>query len=419
MVESAQPVSDRLLAPFAGLRAAARHAEAVAAPPYDVLSVAEARAAVRDRPWSFLRVSRPEIDLPPETPAGAPALYEGAAAAFARMIDEGLLIRDPAPRFYTWRMASADRMQTGLVAAASLAAYEQGAIKRHESTRPDRQEDRARHIAALGAQTGPVLTIHRPDAGSRRLVAAACEGPPLSRCALDGGVSHTLWAIDGADEIAALAARFDGIGALYIADGHHRAAAARTAAMREGGAGGAGGAGGRLLTVSFPADEVHILGYHRIVRDLNGLSPAAFLRAVGGAMRLEPTDKPVSPEGPARFGMYVDGRWYRLAAESPPPAAGSVVNRLDVSILTRVVLGPILGIGDPRLDARIDFVGGGRGPGALAAAVDGGEASVAFALHPTSVEDLMAVADAGAILPPKTTWFEPKLADGLVSLVLS
>ena len=178
-------------------------------------------------------------------------------------------------------------------------------------------------------------------------------------------------------------------------------------------------AAGRLLTVSFPADEVRILGYHRIVRGLNGLTPAAFLRAVGGAMRLEPADGPVEPERRARFGMYVDGRWYRLAAESPVPSGGSVVERLDVSILARLVLGPILGIGDPRLDARIDFVGGGRGPGALAAAVDGGEASVAFSLHPTSVEDLMAVADAGAILPPKTTWFEPKLADGLVSLVLS
>ena len=406
-------MSGRLLAPFAGLRAASDHAQAVAAPPYDVLSAAEARAAVRDRPWSFLRVSRPEIDLPPETPAGAPALYEGAAAAFARMIDEGLLIRDPAPRFYACRMEAQGRAQTGLVAAASLAAYEEGAIKRHESTRPDRQEDRARHIAALGAQTGPVLLIHAPDAGSRRLVAAACEGPPLSRAVLDGGVSHTLWAIDGADEIEALAARFDEIGALYIADGHHRAAAARTAAMREG------GAGGRLLTVSFPADEVRILGYHRIVRGLNGLTPAAFLRAVGGAMRLEPADGPVEPERRACFGMYVDGRWYRLAAGSPVPSGGSVVERLDVSILARLVLGPILGIGDPRLDARIDFVGGGRGPGALAAAVDGGEASVAFSLHPTSVEDLMAVADAGAILPPKTTWFEPKLADGLVSLVLS
>ena len=405
-------MSDRLLAPFAGLRAATDHAEAVAAPPYDVLSVAEARAAVRGRPRSFLRVSRPEIDLPPETPACAPALYEGAAAAFARMIEKGLLIRDPAPRFYAWRMEAQGRAQTGLVAAASLAAYAAGSIKRHESTRPDRQEDRARHIAALGAQTGPVLTIHRPDDRIRRLIAAACTGPPLGRCAL-GTVTHTLWAIDAADEIEALAARFDEIGALYIADGHHRAAAARTAAER------AGATAGRLLTVSFPADEVRILGYHRIVRGLIGLSPAALLRAVGTAMRLEPADEPVEPERRARFGMYVDGRWYRLAAESPVPSGGSVVEGLDVSILAHLVLGPILGIGDPRLDARIDFVGGGRGPGALAAAVDGGEASVAFSLHPTSVEDLMTVADAGAILPPKTTWFEPKLADGLVSLVLS
>ena len=405
-------MSERLLAPFAGLRAAAEHARAVAAPPYDVMSAAEARAAVEGRPWSFLHVSRPEVDLAPETPAGAPALYEDAAAAFARMIGEGVLVRDPAPRLYAWRMEAGGRAQTGLAAAASLAAYAGGAIKRHELTRPDKQEDRARHIAALGAQTGPVLAIHRPDENARRLIAAACAGPPLIRCAL-GAVEHALWAIEGADEIEALATRFDAIGALYIADGHHRAAAARDAAER------AGEGAGRLLTVSFPADEVRILGYHRIVRGLNGLSAEAFLRALGEAVRVEPADAPVEPEGPARFGMYLAGRWHRLAARRPAQAAGAVVERLDVSLLARLVLGPILAIGDPRLDPRIDFVGGGRGVAALAAAVDGGDATVAFSLHPTSVEDLMAVADAGAILPPKTTWFEPKLADGLVSLVLS
>ena len=410
-------MSERLLAPFAGLRVAPHHADAVLAPPYDVLSTEEARAAAQGRPWSFLHVSRPEIDLPPETPPGAPALYEGAATAFARMIESGVLIRDTAPRFYAWRMEAQGRAQTGLVAAASLAAYEQGAIKRHESTRPPKVEDRARHIEALGAQTGPLLLIHRPDEEVRRLIAAACAGPPLCRSVQGGTVTHTLWPIDGADEIEALTERFDRIGALYIADGHHRAAAAQTAAqaMRAQ----VGEAAGRLLTVSFPADEVRILGYHRIVRGLNGLTPAVFLRQIGQALGCEPAEGPVEPARPAHFGMYVEGRWYRLAAEGAAPASGAAVDRLDVSLLARLVLGPILGIGDPRLDARIDFVGGGRGVEALAAAVDGGDATVAFSLYPTSVEDLMAVADAGAILPPKTTWFEPKLADGLVSLVLS
>ena len=410
-------MSERLLAPFAGLRVAPHHADAVLAPPYDVLSTEEARAAAQGRPWSFLHVSRPEIDLPPETPPGAPALYEGAATAFARMIESGVLIRDTAPRFYAWRMEAQGRAQTGLVAAASLAAYEQGAIKRHESTRPPKVEDRARHIEALGAQTGPLLLIHRPDEEVRRLIAAACAGPPLCRSVQGGTVTHTLWPIDGADEIEALTERFDRIGALYIADGHHRAAAAQTAAQAMGA--GTGEAAGRLLTVSFPADEVRILGYHRIVRGLNGLTPAVFLRQIGQALGCEPAEGPVEPARPAHFGMYVEGRWYRLAAEGAAPASGAAVDRLDVSLLARLVLGPILGIGDPRLDARIDFVGGGRGVEALAAAVDGGDATVAFSLYPTSVEDLMAVADAGAILPPKTTWFEPKLADGLVSLVLS
>ena len=410
-------MSERLLAPFAGLRVAPHHADAVLAPPYDVLSTEEARAAAQGRPWSFLHVSRPEIDRLPETPPGAPALYEGAATAFARMIESGVLIRDTAPRFYAWRMEAQGRAQTGLVAAASLAAYEQGAIKRHESTRPPKVEDRARHIEALGAQTGPLLLIHRPDEEVRRLIAAACAGPPLCRSVQGGTVTHTLWPIDGADEIEALTERFDRIGTLYIADGHHRAAAAQTAAQAMGA--GTGEAAGRLLTVSFPADEVRILGYHRIVRGLNGLTPAVFLRQIGQALGCEPAEGPVEPARPAHFGMYVEGRWYRLAAEGPAPASGAAVDRLDVSLLARLVLGPILGIGDPRLDARIDFVGGGRGVEALAAAVDNGDATVAFSLYPTSVEDLMAVADAGAILPPKTTWFEPKLADGLVSLVLS
>ena len=410
-------MNERLLAPFAGLRAAPDQADALAAPPYDVLSTDEARAAVMGRPWSFLHVSRPEIDLPGETPPGATALYDGAAAAFAHMIENGVLISDPAPCFYAYRMETQGRTQTGLVAAASLAAYEQGAIKRHESTRPAKVEDRARHIAALGAQTGPVLTIHRPDAEVRRLIAAACLGPLLCRAKLDGAVTHTLWSIDDTDQIKALTEHFERIGALYIADGHHRAAAAQMAAQALGA--GSGEAAGRLLTVSFPADEVRILGYHRIVQGLNGLSPAAFLRDVGNALGCEPADGPVVPERPAQFGMYVGGRWYRLEADGVAPAGGSVVNRLDVSLLARLVLGPILGIVDPRLDARIDFVGGARGIEALAAAVDCGEATVAFSLYPTSVDDLMAVADASAILPPKTTWFEPKLADGLVSLILS
>ena len=410
-------MSEPLLAPFAGLRVAPQHADEVLAPPYDVLSADEARAAAEGRPRSFLHVSRPEIDLPDETPAGTPALYDGAAAAFARMTLDGVLVRDPAPRFYAWRMEAQGRAQTGLAAAASLAAYEVGTIKRHELTRPAKVEDRARHIAALGAQTGPLLLIHRPDEEVRRLIAAACAGPPLCRSVPDSAVTHTLWAIDGAEETRALSEGFDRIGELYIADGHHRAAAAQMAAQAIGA--GTGEVAGGLLTVSFPADEVRILGYHRIVRGLNGLTPEAFLRKIGQALRCEPAAGPVEPEKPAQFGMYLEGRWYRLAADGQAPADGPVVNRLDVSLLARLVLGPILGVRDPRLDSRIDFVGGGRGIDALAAAVDGGAASVAFSLYPTSVEDLMAVADASAILPPKTTWFEPKLADGLVSLVLS
>ena len=401
-----------LLAPFSGLRVAPHHAEAVAAPPYDVLSVPEARAAARGRPWSFLHVSRPEIDLRPETPPGAPALYAGAAAAFSKMIGAGVLARDPGPRFYAYRIATRDHVQTGLMAAASIAAYERGDIKRHELTRPAKEEDRTRHIAALGAQTGPVLLVHRPDDESRLLISRACEGPPICRCVLDGTVTHSLWPIDDAAPIAALARGFDRIGALYIADGHHRAAAAARAAADTS-------ASARFLSVGFPTDQVCILGYHRVVRDLNGLSAAAFLRKVGEALRCEPADAPVAPEERRRFGMYVAGRWYRLHLDRSPPDRASAIEKLDVSILSRLVLEPILGIGDPRADPRIDFVGGGRGAAALSTAVDGGTAAAAFSLHPPAVGELMAVADAGATMPPKSTWFEPKLADGLVSLVVA
>lgn len=394
-----------LLAPFAGLRAAPGYAQAVAAPPYDVPSAREARAAARDRPWSFLHVSRPEIDLTPPPPPGAAALYAGAAAAFARMIEAGVLIRDPKPRFYAYRMADAGGTSTGLVAAASLAAYARGRIKRHEATRPAKVRDRARHIAALGAQTGPILLLHRADDAIRRALAAACDGPPLCRCVRDGAVAHTLWPIDDAERTRALTRGFDRVGPLYIADGHHRTEAARAAA--------GGAAGARFLCVSFPSDEVRILGYHRIVRDLNGLPVPAFLDAVRKAMRCVPAGAPVTPGERRRFGMYVDGRWYALA-----PARPEAGETLDVSLLSRLVLEPILGIGDPREDPRIDFVGGGRGPAALVEAVDGGAAAVAFSLHPPTVEALMAVADAGASMPPKSTWFEPKLADGLVSLVV-
>ncbi len=404
-----------LLAPFSGLRVAPHHAEAVAAPPYDVLSVPEAKAAARDRPWSFLHVSRPEIDLRPEPPPGAPELYAGAATAFSKMIEAGVLARDPTPRFYAYRMATAAHVQTGLVAAASIAAYERGDIKRHELTRPTKENDRVRHIEALGAQTGPVFLVHRPDDEVCLSISRACEGPPICRCVLDGAVTHSLWPIDDADRIEVLASRFDRIGVLYIADGHHRAAAAARAAAEAA----ATGAPARFLSVSFPADQVQILGYHRIVRDLNGLSVAAFLSKIGEAVRCEPADAPVEPEERRRFGMYVDGRWYRLHIGHAPPDHASAIESLDISILSRLVLEPILGIGDPRTDPRIDFVGGGRGTAALSATVDGGTAAVAFSLHPPAVGDLMAVADAGAIMPPKSTWFEPKLADGLVSLVVA
>lgn len=408
-----------LLRPFPALRPAPGRADEVAAPPYDVLDSDEARAMAAGRPWSFLHVSKPEIDLDPGIDPYAPEVYAKAAANFARMIDSGVLVRDVAPGFYVYRLAMGDHVQTGVVGAASIAAYEGGRIRRHELTRPSKEDDRVRQIEAVGAHTGPVMVAHRPDAVIKALLAGQAGGEPA--CSVDlGGVKHTLWAVSDAEVVVALREAFEVVDALYIADGHHRSnAAVRVAKARRPVGGAAADAWHEsFLTVVFPADEMRILDYNRVVRDLGGLDVPAFLRRVEERFAMEAVDGEARPRCRREFGMYVAGRWYRLTVRDTPPAGGDAVAGLDISLLTERLLVPVLGISDPRVDPRIDFVGGIRGLGELARRVDGGEMAVAFAVYPTSMEDLMAVSDAGQIMPPKSTWFEPKLADGLVSLML-
>ena len=411
-----------LIRPFAGLRPRRSDAAAVAAPPYDVLSSDEARQAAIGKPLSFLHVSKAEIDLPRAVDHYAPEVYAKTAENFQRMIQLGVLQRDQRPSYYAYRMIMDEHVQTGLVAAASVAAYESNRIRKHEYTRPDKEDDRVRQIEALNAQTGPVLLAHTDDAQAEALLAQATAGLPDTDVLTDAGVRHLLWCIDDDRTIAQLSQVYNRMPTLYIADGHHRsAAAARVAAARRPPATTAATTGGSaefFLSVIFPARQMRILDYNRVVRDLNGYSEAEFLAAVARCCSVQPCTEPCRPDRPTVCGMYLNGRWYRLEFPAAWLASADPVHSLDVSLLAENILGPVLGIGDLRRDTRIDFVGGGRGLAELERRVDSAEMAVAFAMCPTPMAALMRVADAGQVMPPKSTWFDPKLADGLVSHVL-
>ena len=403
-----------LIQPFRGLRPAPGLAGDVAAPPYDVLSSAEARARATGKPLNFLHVSKAEIDLPVDTDPHSAAVYAKSAENFTRLIAEGILIRDAAPCYYAYRLTMGAHVQTGMVAAASVADYDSNRIRKHEFTRPDKEDDRVRQIEALSAQTGPVLLAYPDSAQADKLITGAADQDPVADASFDG-VRHTVWRIDDAATIAGLTSVFDTMPNLYIADGHHRSAAAsRVAARRRGLAASAD----HFLAVVFPAHQMRILDYNRVVRDLNGLSADAFLARVSERFAFTPAPDRVHPDRPGVVGMYLAGYWYRLEIDPSLVPADDPVRRLDVSLLSDQLLEPILGIGDLRRDKRIDFVGGIRGLGELERRVDGGEMAVAFALHATQMGDLMAVADSGQVMPPKSTWFEPKLADGLVSHII-
>jgi uncharacterized protein (DUF1015 family) len=410
-----------LVRPFAALRPAPQYAQEVAAPPYDVLDSDEARALAAGKRWSFLHISKPEIDLPPGTDSHSDQAYATAAANMRGMLASGVIRKDAAPAYYVYRVQMGDHVQTGIAAAGSVDAYEANLIRRHELTRPDKEDDRVRQILAVEAHTGPVFCFHAPSGLLASVIKRALEGPPAYAVTGAGGVVHTLWVVSDRAACEAVTNAFASQGVIYIADGHHRsAAAARTRAERR--TANPAHTGQELynsfLVVSFPADEVKILDYNRVVRDLNGLAPDALVKKLETDFTVAPASAAAKPDAPRRFGLYVAGKWYRLALKPERADNLSPVERLDVSLLTRHVLTPLLGIGDPRTDSRIDFIGGIRGMAELEKRVNSGGWSAAFALYPTSIEDLKAVADANQIMPPKSTWFEPKLADGLVSLPL-
>jgi uncharacterized protein (DUF1015 family) len=410
-----------LIRPFTALRPVPGKATDVAAPPYDVLSTAEARARAADKPWSFLHISKPEIDLPEGTDVFSAEVYKKGAENLERMVDEGILIRDERPCYYLYRLEMGDHVQTGLVFAASVADYDSNRIRKHEITRPQKEDDRVRQITALNAQTGPVLLAYRNLDSVQNIFERVAIASPLYDIVADDGVGHTIWSIDDPEWIAELTGQFDAMSALYIADGHHRSASASrvsTARRSDNPSHTGDEAYNYFLCVAFPHDEVRILDYNRVIKDLNGKTPQQLLEEISRRFEVEATEEPARPDRPTTFGMYLDGKWYRLELREEHLPANDPVASLDVSLLADNLIAPLLGVEDPRTDNRIDFVGGIRGLTELEGRVDSGEMAVAFALFPTRMEALMAVADADEVMPPKSTWFEPKLADGLISHLL-
>jgi len=385
--------------PFAAVRPNVEDAPAVASVPYDVVDTAEAKALAAGNPKSFLHVSRPEIDLPDGTECSSPEAYAQARKALDALMANGTLIREGEPKFYAYRQTMGSHSQTGIVATFDTQDYLAGILKQHEKTRKDKEDDRTRHIETLSAHTGPAFLTYRDDPAIDLIVRDACSKAPLYDFVAPDGIGHTVWEIAPAtvcvaDELTELFAR---IPVAYIADGHHRSAAASRYAKEHD----FEGESRWFMAVIFPASQLKILAYNRLVADLNGLSDEDFLAKV----------KSVFPGGKRHCRMYFRGKWTDLNWDIP--AGTDVVGSLDVSYLQDRLLAPVLGIGDPRTDARISFMGGIRGDAALAAKVDSGENAVAFAMEPVTVEEMMAIADAGAIMPPKSTWFEPKLRSGL------
>ena len=403
------------LGPFRALRPAPPAAARVAAVPYDVVTTDEARALAAGNPLSFLHVSRAEIDQPASTSPFADEVYAKATSNFARLRNEAPLIIEEAPSVYVYRLRMGTHTQSGIAACYAVDEYERDIIKKHELTRRDKEDDRTRHLLGLGAQTGPVLLTYRARADVDRLVqrVTTIETPLYDFTAADG-VQHTVWRV-GAEEERQIVATFGAVPVLYIADGHHRAASAARARRQLAGPARAPGEWDWFLAVAFPDSQMQILPYNRVVVDLAGMTPDTFLTAL--RERFIVKDGPATPERRGEVAVFVDGVW-RTVVLGEAPGAAAPVDRLDVTRLQDRVLSPLLRIDDVRADKRIDFVGGARGTAELEARVRSGAAAVAFSLYPVDVKDLMAISDAGGIMPPKSTWFEPKLRDGLLSHLL-
>ncbi len=398
--------------PFAAIRAVPNLAARVASLPYDVMTAAEARQLAAGNPYSFLHVCRAEIDLPPQTPPYDPAVYATAARNLRQLLDQGVLTREGEPRIYLYRLVREGRSQIGLACCCHLDDYASGAICRHELTRRDKEDDRTRHIQAVGAHAGPAILAFRDDPAFRDLVKSDVNARPLFHFNAVDGVTHTGWTIEDHEPYRRL---FGSIDRIYIADGHHRiASAARVAAERRADDPRRTGREecNWFLGVIFPAGDLTILAYNRLVTDLGRRKPADVLRSLARLGSMAATDRPV-PDRSGVFCIYAAGAWHRLELDPASIDRSDPVRCLDAALLQERVLRPILGITDERGDPRLEFVGGIRGTQELERRVNDGGAAIALSLHPTSIEQLFAVADAGLIMPPKSTWFEPKLRSGL------
>jgi uncharacterized protein (DUF1015 family) len=402
-----------VIRPFRALRPVPERAQSVASVPYDVVNTDEARALADGNPLSFLHVSRPEIDLPAGTDIYSDAVYRKAVENFEKLISTCPLEKEPEPSLYLYRLIMGEHEQVGIVACCSIDEYDNSVIRKHERTRRDKEDDRTRHMLMLRAQTGPVFLTYRNRAEIDEQVSAAITKEPLYDLTAADGVRHTIWRLG---ETESLAKSFESVPLLYIADGHHRAASASRARaeLREQSFAHTGKEDyNYFLTVIFPDSQVRILAYNRTVRDLNGLSKEQFLDEIRSQFTVA---EKANPEPPQRghWSMYLDGRWYGLQLSPAATQPAGIVASLDVSVLQDRLLDPILGIKDVRTDKRIDFIGGLRGTKELERLVDEGKAAVAFSLYPTTVAELLMVSDANEIMPPKSTWFEPKLRDGLL-----
>jgi uncharacterized protein (DUF1015 family) len=395
------------LKPFAALRPKPELASQICELPYDVMSSDEARAMAAGNPLSFLHVSKPEIDLAPATDIYSPAVYAQGRENLAKLISQGALKTDEKPNFYLYRQIMGRHAQVGLVAAASCAEYLENIIKKHELTRVDKEDDRVRHIETLNSQTGPVFLTYRAVAEFDAFVTGKISGTPAVDFTAKDGVRHTSWTLSSAEEIKFVESQFAQIPYLYIADGHHRSAAAGRVFQSRHGTGDSA----TFLAVIFPHNQMQILPYNRVLKDLNGHSPEQLLQKLETVFTIK-AGQP-SPKSKHELGFYFQGQWRTLTFKPQFTATSDPIERLDVTILQKQILAPVFGIDDPRTSKRINFVGGIRGTAELEKLVNSGEYACAFSMFPTSIEDLMSIADAGGIMPPKSTWFEPKLRDAM------
>ncbi len=403
--------------PFRALRPPAEKVEQVASVPYDVVNTEEARAIAADNPLSYLHVTRPEIDMPEGANIYADETYAKAAANFRTLVETCPLQTDDEPGLYLYRLVMGEHTQVGICACFSVDEYDEGTIRKHEKTRPDKENDRTRHILEVGAQTGVVFLTYRADRRIDALVAGETSNAPLYDFTAEDGIRHTVWRVATSEQLVRC---FEEVPMLYIADGHHRAASASRAraTLKEQNANQTGDEEyNRFIAVAFPSDQMQILPYNRVVKDLHGMTKEEFLTKVGERFSITDNANARGPGHSGHWHMYLDGSWYGLKLKDASDAANNAdpVAALDVSVLQDNLLDPILGIKDVRTDKRIDFVGGIRGTGELEKLVDGKQAAVAFALYATSIEDLLRVSDANGIMPPKSTWFEPKLRDGILT----